>query len=206
MNSSTGSAAKRSEGLRQFVHLGVGAFSLILRFLLWWQAVAFAAAAVVFNFVVLPRLSVGKSIARDREAFFSGVRIYPVAVLMLVVFFPMPIAAGAWAILAVGDSFSNIVGRPFGRTKLPWNARKSWAGTIAFAVTAIPAAAALLSWTAEPPLAHPGVGGAGAIWACAIAGGLVGAAVESLDIPLDDNLSVSLASGVAMMLLDRVVS
>jgi len=198
--------AKRSEGLRQLVHLGVGAFSLVLRFLLSWQAMILAGAAVVFNFFVLPRLAVGKSISRDREAFFSGIRVYPISVLLLIVFFPMPIAAGAWAILAVGDSFSNIVGRPLGKLKLPWNARKSWAGTIAFAATAIPAAAGLLWWTAQPPLAHPSVGGAGAIWACAVAGGLIGAAVESLDIPIDDNLSVSLASGVAMMLLDRVVA
>jgi phytol kinase len=197
---------KKSEGLRQFVHLGVGAFSLVLRFLLSWQAVVLGSAAVLFNFFVLPRLPVGRRISRAREAFVSGVRVYPVAVLMLIVFFPLPVAAAAWAILAVGDSFSNFVGRPLGKRKLPWNAKKSWAGTIAFAVTAIPAAAALLWWTVQPPLAHPGVGGAVAIWTCAVAGGLVGAAVESLDLPIDDNLTVSLASGVTMMLLAGVLS
>ena len=198
--------AKRSEGLRQLVHLGVGAFSLLLRFLYQWQALAVAGAAVVFNFIVLPRLAIGKSIAREREAYFSGIRVYPIAVLVLILIFPMPIAAGAWAILAVGDSFSNIVGRPLGKLKLPWNARKSWAGTIAFALTAIPAAVGLLWWTAQPPISHVGVGGWGAIWACAVAGGIAGAVVESLDIPIDDNISVSFVSAVAMLLVDQVVS
>ncbi len=199
-------SARRSEGLRQWVHLGVGLFSLALRFLLEWQAITVAAAAIVFNLFVLPRLEVGKRIFRDREAILSGVRIYPIAVLFLVIFFDMPVAAGAWAVLAVGDSFSNFVGRAIGRAKLPWNAKKSWAGTIAFAVTAIPAAAFLLSWTAGPPISHASVGGAGAVWTCAIVGGLVGAFVESLDLPIDDNLTVSLTSGVAMMLVSRVVS
>ena len=206
MTSAAVSSNGRSEGLRQLVHLGVGAFSFVLRFLLGWQAIVLASAAVVFNFFVLPRLGVGARITRDREAFFSGVRIYPVAVLILVIFFEMPIAAAAWAILATGDAFSNIVGRAIGKRKLPWNSKKSWAGSIAFAVTAIPAAALLLYWTAQPPLAHSSVGGPQAIWACAVVGGLVGAAVESFDLPIDDNLSVSLASGVVMMLLDRVVS
>jgi phytol kinase len=144
---------------------------------------------------------VGARITRDREAFFSGVRVYPLAVLILVVFFRLPIAAGAWAILAVGDAFSNVVGRAIGRHKLPWNPRKSWAGSIAFALTAIPSAALLLWWTAQPPLAHPGVGGTAAVWTCAVAGGLAGAAIESFDLPIDDNLSVSLASGLVMALV-----
>ncbi len=43
-------------------------------------------------------------------------------------------------LLCVGDGFANLFGRRFGTVKLPYNKRKSWAGSIAFMVSSFLAA------------------------------------------------------------------
>jgi hypothetical protein len=45
-----------SETARQWVHIGSGLFALLLRVLTGWQAAAMAAAALVFNVVLLPHV------------------------------------------------------------------------------------------------------------------------------------------------------
>ncbi len=72
--------------------------------------------------------------------------------------------------LAVGDSFSTLVGRFFGRSKLPWNGEKTWEGCLAFFFTVY----IVLSMLVD-------VGSAVLIaFACSI--------VESLKLGVDDNL------------------
>ena len=46
---------QHSETARQIVHMSMGGFALLLRWLTWWQAVALAAGALAFNLFVLPR-------------------------------------------------------------------------------------------------------------------------------------------------------
>ncbi|MBI1850744.1 MAG: hypothetical protein HYR85_10410 [Planctomycetes bacterium] len=185
------------ENRRQWIHFAMVAFCLLLRWLSPWQAAGMAATAVVFNFFVLPLLKVGRDIARDSEPFLSGLKFYPVAVLLVIVLFPLPIAAASWGILAAGDCFSNLAGRAWGRTKLPWNSKKSVVGSVAFVLTAFPAAWFFGWWTS---LGHPEFGYTTAQLGTLAAGGAIaGAIVESLDVRIDDNLSVTLASALVML-------
>ena len=48
---------QHSETARQLVHMAMGGFALLLRWLTWWQALALAASALLFNFFVLPLLA-----------------------------------------------------------------------------------------------------------------------------------------------------
>jgi phytol kinase len=48
-----------------------------------------------------------------------------------------PVGIVALVCLCVGDGFADIVGRRFGAIKLPWSPRKSYAGSIAFAVSSL---------------------------------------------------------------------
>ena len=52
----TVTGATHSETARQVVHMSMGGFALLLRWIAWWQAVALAAARSSFNLFVLPRL------------------------------------------------------------------------------------------------------------------------------------------------------
>lgn len=118
------------EALRRMTHASVGLLSLLLRWLPWPVVPICCFAGIAMNFFVLPR--VAPQIFRPEEGKFSGVRAYPMAVLLLVLIFPARIAAGAWGILALGDSMAALVGRTMGRHKLPWNRDKSWQGLAAF--------------------------------------------------------------------------
>ncbi len=113
-------------------HASVGLLSLSLRWLAWPWVVAGCVGGIVLNAAVLPR--VAPWIFRPGESSFAGVRAYPMAVLLLALLFPVRIAAGAWAILALGDAMAALVGRTWGSAKLPWNRDKSWQGLVAFVV------------------------------------------------------------------------
>ena len=197
------------EDRRQLMHAAATLPALALAWLSPAAAVAFAVAGVLLGVVVLPRLGVDRMIIREGEARVSGVQLYPIGVLGVVLIFPLPIAAAGWAVLGIGDAASNVIGRRLGRGRLPWNRRRSWAGTAAFVVFAAPAAAALLAWVWPNGTASPlGVGWPFAvadariesIAPAAIAGAVVGAAAESLG-GVDDNVTIPIAASLAAWIM-----
>ena len=87
---------------------------------------------------------------------------------------------------------SNVIGRRFGRRGFVRRHDRSAAGSVAFVVTAIPAALGAYLFVASEP-----VNLALAASAAGIAG-LTGAIVELLVPPgLDDNLAIAITSGAA---------
>ena len=115
------------------------------------------------------------------------------AALCSMVFAPA-VAAASLAMLMVGDGAAAVVGRQFGRTKWP-GGLKSVEGTVAYAATAFGIGLAVVFWPWES--AAPGV--ALTLGACAV-GAVVGALVEAIPIPLNDNVRVPLLAGAAMSL------
>ena len=189
-----------SENARQWVHIGSGAFAILLRWLTWWQAALLALTALVFNLLLLPRLG-GRQIYRPSDVargFPLGILLYPLSVLLLILTFPsrLDIVAVAWAILAVGDGTATLVGHQATTSRrLPWNPDKSVAGTTAFIVFAGVAGVALAWWvrpsvTPLPPIAFTLL----APLAAAILAGFV----ESIPVKLDDNLSVPATAAVVL--------
>lgn len=184
----------RSEVPRQLVHIGVGASALSLRFLTWQQAVAMAVAAILFNLFVLPHLTDRVFRPGDRDRLWTtGIVLYPLAVLCLIVFFRerLDLAAAAWGILAAGDGMATLVGTTVRSPRLKWNHEKSVAGLVAFVAAGATAAVGLLVWTTGEPLTATVVV-MGIV--AAVAAGLV----ETIPITLDDNLTVPLAAGAAL--------
>lgn len=196
---------------RQLIHLFVGGFAIPVPFLGPKAAVGLALVAVFANWVIAPLTGGDKALMREGEKFLNGIRFYPVAVLIALIALPLHLALAAWVILAVGDAFSNLVGRKWGSVKLPWHRQKSWAGTGGFFVTAFPAACAMLAYCqhfapnqslltvhVESGLAAPF--SLPVVIAVSAAGALIAAIAESLPISLDDNLSVTFGGGLAMAL------
>lgn len=194
----------RGELARRVVHVACGAFALLLRVLSWPQAALLAIAAFVFNWQVLPRLF-GRGLWRAADVsrgYALGILAYPLAVLGLILVFHdrLWMAAAGWGILAVGDGMAGLVGQLASGPRLPWNPRKGWAGLAAFVAFGAPAAAFLAAWAGRLPLAPQA-----AHWprtlGVALALALVCALVESLPTTLDDNLTVPLATALALPLL-----
>ncbi|MFB3895503.1 MAG: diacylglycerol/polyprenol kinase family protein [bacterium] len=187
-----------NEDKRQLVHLAMGGFALLLRWLTQWQAMLFAAAALCFNLFILRRLI--PALFRDQElkqGYSIGIIMYPLVVLILVTALPIYLAAGAWAILAVGDSFSNLIGRRFGTRKLYWNQSKSYAGLIGFILTSIIGCGFLLWWVKPDIQAYTLVN-------LSILGSVICGILETLPVKIDDNILVGLGAGVTLFLLSLI--
>ncbi len=194
----------RGELARRIVHVSCVAFALLLRFLSWPQAALMALAAFAFNWQVLPRVF-GRGMWRDADlsrGYPVGILAYPLAVLGLILVFrdQLWLAAAGWAILAVGDGMAGLVGQAASGPRLPWNERKGWAGLAAFVVFGTAAAAFLAAWAARLPLEPDALHWPRTI-GVALALAIVCALVESLPTTLDDNVTVPLATVLALPLL-----
>jgi len=192
-----------SESTRQIVHVSMGGFAVLLRWLSWPQALALAAGALLFNLLVLPRVASRLYRPGDRARALHGIVFYPLAVLILLLLFPsrLDIVAAAWGILAAGDGIATLAGRAIGGPRWPWNPDKTVAGTIAFVVAATIAGTWLASWcrpVASVPMLY-------AFFAVPIAA-VTAAFVETIPIRLDDNLSVALSAGGALWVMALIVA
>lgn len=196
--------ASHSETARQLVHMSMGGFALLLRWLAWWQAIALAAAALMFNVYVLPRFAGRLYRPHDDRNGLHGIVWYPISVLVLLLCFPRrpDVVAGAWGVLAIGDGAATLAGRTLGGPRWAWNRDKTVFGSAALIVGG-GAAALFLSWWCRP--AYVNAPPFTLFVAIVLMATLVGAAVETLPVRLDDNLSVALTVGAALWLGTLVV-
>ena len=122
-------------------------------------------------------------ILREHESWdLTGSSYILSASVLCIMFLNKKVAIAAIAYIILGDIAAAIIGRAYGRTKI---GKKSLEGSLAFLGVGLLIALFL-----------PGL----PFWVGAI-GALVATAVEALNIPLNDNLSVPLASGLIMEIL-----
>ncbi len=191
------SDARHSETARQIVHMAMGGFALLLRWVAWWQAVVLALSALLFNAFVLPSIARGLYRPGDDSRRLHGILFYPLSVLILLLCFPRhpDVVGAAWGILAIGDGIATIAGRAIEGPRWPWNRDKTIAGSVAFALAGGAAAVFLFIWCRPQhatPLPLPLTIGIPLVAA------IVAAAVETIPIRLDDNLSVAVSAGAVI--------
>src|SRR4051812_47435661 len=192
--------AEHSETARQLVHVSMGAFALLLRWITWSEAVALAAGALAFNVFVLPRVAGILYRPGDRDRGLHGILYYPFAVLLLLLACPtrLDIAAASWGILAAGDGGATLAGRAFGGKTWPWNREKTLAGSAAFAIAGAAAGVALAWWcrvaVASPPAPIYSL-------LAPVAAAILAALVETIPVRLDDNVSVAATAAAALWLI-----
>jgi uncharacterized protein (TIGR00297 family) len=178
-----------NEGLRKFLHIVFGLFALSLKYLPWRVAALVAAAAVIVNWLILHRL-VGRRVARHERGWDWGIVLYPAAVLALILIFNwhIELAAVGWVIMAFGDGFATLLGRPLPLAPLPWNREKSVGGSLAFLLFGGVAAFAIARTFGGPS------------WTAVAAAVIAAAIAESLPLRLNDNVVVPAAAGAALAL------
>lgn len=194
-----------SEDTRQIVHIAMGGFALALPYLPWFYLIVLASAAVAFNLFGIQKV-LGMAVFRPGERLrrlSSGIVLYPLAVVGLLLLFPhrLDIVAGAWGVLAAGDGMATLVGRRYPIRPIRWNPEKSLGGTLALAIFG-GAAAALLAWWCRETVVPPAYG-----WYPVVGGFLaagVAAAVETIPVSLDDNISVTASAAAALWLVSLV--
>ena len=117
-----------------------------------------------------------------------------IASTMTVLIFPKGIAASALCLLIGGDTAAALVGKRFGRVRI--FGRKTLEGTLAFIGAGLALDAGLILLLAKLAPSEP----SGLTPATAAIGAIVGAVVEAVPFPIDDNFAIPIISGVAMVL------
>ncbi len=208
---------------RKAVHMSMGLFALLLRYLTPLEAAGCAVAALLFNLLVLHRVTRGRLLRDDeRERGWSlGILLYPMVVLLLIAVFHarMELAAAAWGLMAFGDGMATVTGMTLRGPRLPWNRDKTWWGFAAFVLYGTIAASLLIRWVQHGAIRH-GMTSAGTsflaspgsdagsdvvlLLAGCLSASLVAALAESLRTGIDDNLLVPLVGGAALWAASQV--
>ena len=119
----------------------------------------------------------------ERYEFATTPMFLALGVMLSLLLFPAPISYASIAIVCLGDSAASIFGKFFGKTPIPFNKSKNIEGSIAGFVFAALGAAVFLHIPK------------------ALVGAAIGMLVESLPLPINDNLSTPLATGAILILL-----
>jgi HAD superfamily phosphoserine phosphatase-like hydrolase len=195
---SSGTLSK-STVLREAIHIGGFSVALVSAYLINRRTVALLIliVTVVYTISEILRL-LGRSMpiisaitlktTRKSEAqeFVSSPIFYALGIVIPLMFFPEPVGYASISVLTLGDGFASVCGLKFGRTQIPFNKNKRLEGSacgLAFAF--------LGSLLFVNPMR-------------ALAASAVGMFVEALPLPINDNLAVPFASGLALMILALV--
>ncbi|MDI6702640.1 diacylglycerol/polyprenol kinase family protein [Methanothermobacter wolfeii] len=185
----------RREFFRQLIHASGIIFIIISTHLnslqmLLLSVLAAAAGEVIFRIDRIHYIPLLSGILRGcrRNTSERGFIYYflGMAVTYAIFGFSMDIANGAIVILTLGDSFSTIIGREYGKHRLPFNRDKSIEGSLAFAFSGFIGA---LFITGPLP---------------ALTGAVTGALVEAYT-PVEDNLTIPVFTGAAILLSGHIM-
>ncbi len=196
------SRPNRAEDWRQLEHLLPIGFAFLLPYISLATALLLCAAAVVHALVLSPLLvrvtTRGQELARG---YSPGKLSYALCVAALLVLFRDCEwrAAAVWAMLAFGDSLSNVIGRRWGRSRLPFNPDKSWTGLFSCWLSAGLGAFVLYTWNRPE---EPSWTLASALIVC-LAAALPAALAEALPVPVDDNIMICWVGAASFALLDQ---
>jgi dolichol kinase len=202
---------RRGEIVRKAIHMTPGAlpFAMFLyphpRVLPWDSLLILTVLTAILTGVYIA----SKRIVRrpDETDFYSTCLSYPACILAMLLAFPQypEFTCVVVVVLGLGDAAAYIGGHLFGGRRLPWNPKKTWAGTISFILVAAPVATLAYYLEANAPaLAYWGAGGPATVSLklaalCATVATITAAVAESWKTSLTDNLRVGVAASVAVV-------
>jgi phosphoserine phosphatase len=185
----------KNDAAREIIHAS-GIFVPILAALIGIPIVSLTIIAVLVLYLVSEymrtegkRMPIIYSITRGAAAptelyqLVLAPAYFATGILLALLLFPMPANYAAIAIFTLGDSFASIFGSTFSKTKLPFNKDKSLEGSTAGFIAALIGGSVFVS-----PL-------------FALVGALVAMIVESLPLPINDNLMIPICTGIALTLI-----
>ena len=201
---------RTGEIVRKTIHMLPGAlpFALVLcphpRVLPWGSLLILAILTSVLTAVYIASK---KIVRRPGETdFYATCLSYPACILAMLMLFPQhpEFTCVVVVVLGLGDASAYIGGHLFGGRRLPWNPKKTWAGTISFIVVAAPIATlayfleantdSLAYWGSGGPVTVPFTMAA----LCGVAATITAAVAESWATRLTDNLRVGVAASLAV--------
>ncbi len=126
---------------------------------------------------------------REEENKVTGTTYFLIASFAVALAFPKPIAVAAILFLALGDPIASVVGKWKGKTRL-WG--KSLEGHLACLVVCL--IIGLVLWQTIPGLSLT----------MAIAGVVAATVFQAFNLPLNDNLTITLGSAIVMRIVSLI--
>jgi phytol kinase len=184
----------RTEIRRRICHMLPGLLAFLLPLIPHphpLPALALMRLTILASLLALGVILLFRAIARpDEQHCLLNVISYPAAIIAILLMFPGHPEFGSvvLVVLAFGDGSATLFGLLKRGRPLPWNAKKTWLGTLAFLFCATPLSA-LAYWQESRP--HVSVGVALAIGVITT---LIAGIVESIPLRVSDNFRVGLAA------------
>jgi|SRR3989337_2460302 len=190
---------------RKIIHMGTGPIFVLCWPLFTNSPTSRYLAALVPFLITIQFILVGIGLLRDEAAvqamsrtgnpreilrgpLFYGIVFIAVTILY---WYDSPIGIVALMLMCGGDGLADVIGRRYGKIKLPWNPDKSWAGTLGMLVGGwVFATGILIAYGALSIFPNPWISYLPAVTAISIAGSLV----ESLPLHDIDNLTVTVTA------------
>jgi phytol kinase len=136
---------------RKIIHIGTGPLFVLCWLLFRPTPEARWLAALVPLLITLQFIGVGVGLIKDpaavqamsrtgdRREILRGPLYYGIVfvVLTLVFWLDSPIGITALMLVCGGDGLADVVGRRYGKRKLPWSTHKSWLGSLGFFIGAL---------------------------------------------------------------------
>ncbi len=184
-----------TEEKRQIVHILLLLLAFLLKYYSRWYIAGILFLLLLASVFLVPKSKIKVHLYRSFENNkMHGGFYYFLALIIIVLIFPLPIAAASWAILALGDGMATLVGKNFKDYQLPWNKHKSYPGTISFIIFGAIGAFILLKWMIpEISIAQS--------FSLGLKAAIVAGIIESLPLRVNDNITVLFASALSIFLL-----
>lgn len=186
----------RSRGIRETIHTGSFLLSfvsiyltgnILLASLILFVTLLYTLSEVArvrgINIPILSSITWNAANKPELYEFATSPIHFALGIAISLLIFPAPIRYVAITILTLGDGFAHIFGMKFGRTRLPFNKGKNLEGTTFGFLFACLGAIIFVD-----PIR-------------ALIGAAVGMLVEGLPLPINDNLTMPLASGLVLALI-----
>lgn len=166
--------------------LGLNSFSVAFLIFVFTAIYVISELARVFgyNIPVTATITWHAALSPEIYEFVTAPIFFALGIMLALIAFPPPASYGAIAVFTLGDGFATLFGKKFGRHAFPYNKGKKVEGTLV---------GLLVAWLgAWLFIADP---------LKAFVGAAVGMFVETLPLPVNDNLTIPLFSGLTLLLL-----
>jgi HAD superfamily phosphoserine phosphatase-like hydrolase len=186
----------RNEVIRETIHAGGGLFVIlaakyfgvyVVAFLLLPTILTYTASELARierkNIPLISSITLNAATFSERYEFAMNPIFFALGIMLSLWLFPIPLSYASIAIVSFGDSAASIFGKLLGNTPIPFNKGKNLEGFLAGFIFAFFGAIFFL----QP------------LQAFIIA--IIGMLAELLPLPINDNLSIPLATGAMLSLL-----
>ncbi len=190
------STLSKNEMLRETIHIGSFSIPFVCMYLLDPQIVSFIILLITvlyitseflrirgINLPITSTITWKTAIKPELYEIATAPVFFALGIILSLMLFDPPISYVLVAILTLGDGFATIFGKTLGRTVLPFNKGKTVEGSAFGFIFAFLGALLFVNPTK------------------ALISAAIGILVELLPLPIDDNLTIPLTTGLALTLI-----